>query len=141
MELIRPVDAYATEERVRKFFKYEWERLVIMSGSSMTDLKSPSFSADPKAQNLDNAAESKLIMHIDAGTIVKDVIRTINTMPDKYQFLLKARYIKGLTWLNIEEQLPYTNRDLQRKINTAFLYFADGFKAKDLHVYMEEIEP
>ena len=43
MELVPKIDAVKTYDNVSSFFKDDLEKIVLMSGSRMVDLSSPSF--------------------------------------------------------------------------------------------------
>ena len=72
MELVPKIDAVKTCKNVSDFFKDDLEKIVLMSGSRMIDLSSPSFEENYGSSEV-NSIETKLINGLDAQNIVKSV--------------------------------------------------------------------
>ena len=72
MELVPKIDAVKTCKNVSDFFKDDLEKIVLMSGSRMIDLSSPSFEENYSSSKA-NGIETKLINGLDAQSVVKSV--------------------------------------------------------------------
>lgn len=71
----KKINERATEERVRRFFKNDFKRWMLLSGTSLADLQSPSINDMPSSPSYGNSNEEKLAANIDAKTIVAEVVK------------------------------------------------------------------
>lgn len=136
MDLLPIVNKEATEDIVRTFLDIDFPRYVLKAGSSMVDVKSPSFSSLPPSTKAGNSVEDNMIEHIDAPKIVNAVIDAINRCPDIYKQILRLKFILQLTDEQVNARLPYGRAQYYRLKAISMLYFADAFEnTEDLHIY------
>ena len=108
MELVPKIDAVKTYDNVSSFFKDDLEKIVLMSGSRMVDLSSPSFEENYGSSEV-NSIENKLINGLDAQNVVKSVHDALYHGVDPVsQRILIGLYIKRYRWVDIQ---PFVYRE------------------------------
>ena len=145
MELFPDIDMNKTANRVDKFLRNDLEKLILMSGRSLTDLSSPVLSQAPGHTNGVNNQEAVIVRGLDAEREINAIHNTINNLPNNSRTILIGLYIKHDSWNNIQHKVyrEHTQFSVMRK--QALIQFADSFdyyQAKfgcipciDLHVY------
>ncbi|WP_435371327.1 ArpU family phage packaging/lysis transcriptional regulator, partial [Lactobacillus intestinalis] len=106
-----------TYENVTNFFKRDLERIVLMSGSRMTDLASPNLNGAPGSSNFNNV-EINLINGLDAQNIVKSVNDALHYGVDPVsKKILIGLYINHQRWVDIQPLIyrEHTSFSVYRK--------------------------
>lgn len=148
MSLLFPeLDKEGTLDNVSDFFKKDLERLLLMSGKSLTDLKSPQLSKAPGHSNGTNSNENLLIRGLDAGAMVEAVSDTLAHSSPVSRTILIELFIKRRPWFEVENKLFCDHNKLSYLRKKAMFEFADSFDFYqrkhncepiiDLHEYKE----
>ena len=134
MELVPKIDAVKTYDNVSSFFKDDLEKIVLMSGSRMVDLSSPSFEENYGSSEV-NSIENKLINGLDAQNVVKSVHDALYHGVDPVsQKILIGLYIKRQRWVDIQ---PLVYREhtsfatYRKRALLAFAYSFEGWQIKN----------
>lgn len=145
--LLPELDYGATRTRVNEFLTHDFERLLMMSGRNLTDLRSPQLSLAPGHSNGANGIEINIVQGLDAEATVRAVHHTIYHLPETYQLIMKDRYIYQMRDWQIEKALCYGRTRYNELKRRSQLFFADGFDywqkrlecnpVIDLHVYQD----
>lgn len=134
-----------TIDRVDEFLKGDVEKLIRMSGRSMTDLSSPKLSQAPSHSNYTNSAETNMIRGINAEAMFEAVYDAINHCTSNSKQVIIGLYIEHDSWIYLQDLLCCGQNKLAYLRHTALLEFADCFDywqrkhrcepIVDLHVY------
>lgn len=145
--LLPEININETRKRVNDFLNHDFQRLLLMSGRSLTDLRSPQLTLAPGHSNSANGVEVSLIRGLDAEATVRAVHHAIYHLPETYQLIMKDKYIYSMKDWQVEEALRYGHTQYNHLKRRALLYFADSFDfwqerlqcdpVIDLHVYYE----
>lgn len=128
MELVPKIDAVKTCKNVSDFFKDDLEKIVLMSGSRMIDLSSPSFEENYSSSKA-NGVETKLINGLDAQSIVKSVHDALYHGVDPVsQRILIGLYIKRQRWVDIQPLVYREHTSFAAYRKRALLTFAYSFE-------------
>lgn len=128
-ELIPTPNTEKTCKRVSKFFHHDLERLVLMSGHSITDLQSPKFDTLPGGQGgTFNSQENKILNALDAELIVKSVYDAINHMDDVSHKIIMGLYIKHQRWVDVQSVLFREHTTFAKLRKQALINFAALFE-------------
>ena len=134
MELVPKIDAVKTYDNVSSFFKDDLEKIVLMSGSRMVDLSSPSFEENYGSSDA-NGIETKLINGLDSQNVVKSVHDALYHGVDPMsQRILIGLYIKRQRWVDIQ---PLVYREhtsfaaYRKRALLAFAYSFEGWQIKN----------
>ncbi|MBP2056996.1 ArpU family phage transcriptional regulator [Lactobacillus colini] len=128
MSLLFPeLNRARTLQNVSDFFEYDLDRLVLMSGKNLTDLKSPQISKAPIHSTGSNSREDTMIRGLDAGAMVDAVKDTILHCSYDSRVILIELFINHKTWFEVENILFCNHKRLGFLRKKAMFEFADGF--------------
>lgn len=128
MSLLFPeLNRKETLDNVSDFFKKDYERLLLMSGSRLTDLSSPTLSSAPSGSSAGNSNESKLVDGISARDIVEAVEDTINHCSYNSEIILHELFIKKRSWSEVQSMVYSEHYKFSYLRRQAMFEFADGF--------------
>ncbi|QNQ81524.1 hypothetical protein FP432_04120 [Lactobacillus sp. PV034] len=143
------MDINKTANRVDKFLKKDLEKLILMSGRSLTDLSSPVLSEAPSHRNGVNSQEAAIIRGLDAAREVQAIHHTIVNLPETSRTILIGLYIKHESWTLVQQRIYREHTQLSILRRQALIQFADSFDyyqqhygcipCVDLHVYKTEL--
>ena len=150
MNLLPELDEKRTCNRVKKFFKRDLEKIVLMSGHRMVDLQSPQMTGMPSGSHF-NSNEQTMINGLDAQDIVKSVNDALNRGVDPIsRKILIGLYINHQRWVDVQSMIykEHTSFSVYRnKALIAFAYSFEGWQIKnhcykviDLKVYFNSTE-
>ncbi|AIM63080.1 hypothetical protein [Weissella ceti] len=128
MALLPELDKRKTIDNVRYLFEKELPRLENMARVS---LGSPTISNMPSSRPDGNGNDQKFTDAIWAKNIITNIKAACEYMPEPYRTMLKLRYFDKLTWQAIEERMYISERVGQKRIEQAFMYFAESFYETD----------
>lgn len=128
MALLPELDKRKTVDNVRYLFEKELPRLENMARVS---LGSPTISDMPASRPDGNGNDQKYTDAIWARNIITNIKAACEYMPEPYRTMLKLRYFHKLTWVEIEERMYIGERVGQKRIERAFMYFAESFYETD----------
>lgn len=128
MSLLFPeVDVVASCKTIDKFFKRDLDKLVLMSGRSLTDLKSPVLSVAPGHSNRNGAAEAAIIRGLNAEAEVRAIHNAMASLDQVGQAILFGLYIDHLSWHTLQDDLHVEKTQFSKLRQHALLCFADSF--------------
>lgn len=128
MELLFPkLNKKKTLENVSDFFKHDLERLILMSGRSLTDLSSPRLSHAPSSTNFGNHVENQLINGIDAEAMIEAVHDTIYHCPYTSSVILTELFVKRQSWNQVKPMVYSENYKFSYLRRKAMFDFAESF--------------
>lgn len=128
MESVPKIDAVKTCDNVSSFFKNDLEKIVLMSGSRMVDLSSPSFEENYNSSET-NGIEIKLINGLDAQSVVKSVHDALYHGVDPVsQKILIGLYINHQRWVDIQPLVYREHTSFATCRKRALLTFAYSFE-------------
>lgn len=134
VDLLPKLNEQKTYENVTNFFKRDLERIVLMSGSRMTDLASPNLNGAPGLSNFNNV-EINLINGLDAQNIVKSVNDALHYGVDPVsKKILIGLYINHQRWVDIQPLIyrEHTSFSVYRKhALISFAYSFEGWQVKN----------
>lgn len=128
MALLPELDKRKTVDNVRYLFEKELPRLENMARVS---LGSQTISDMPTSRPDGNGNDKKFTDAIWAKNIITNIKAACEYMPEPYRTMLKLRYFDCLSWRAIEERMYISERVGQKRIERAFMYFAESFYATD----------
>lgn len=128
MALLPELDKRKTVDNVRYLFEKELPRLENMARVS---LGSTTISDMPTSRPDGNGNDQKYTDAIWARNIITNIKAACEYMPEPYRTMLKLRYFHKLTWVEIEERMYIGERVGQKRIEKAFMYFAESFYETD----------
>ncbi|MDI6552357.1 ArpU family phage packaging/lysis transcriptional regulator [Leuconostoc falkenbergense] len=136
--LLPEIDEKATINNVRRFFEHEVDRIARVAQEDLSGLKSPMMSDMPKSASNGNHVDERLTKQIQARVMLDQIKFALSCINYPYRQILEARYVDGMSWLDLGNRFKYSPRQLMRKRDLAFLYFADTFETvHDFHIYDE----
>ena len=134
VDLLPKLNEQKTYENVTNFFKRDLERIVLMSGSRMTELASPNLNGAPGSSNFNNV-EINLINGLDAQNIVKSVNDALHYGVDPVsKKILIGLYINHQRWVDIQPLIyrEHTSFSVYRKhALISFAYSFEGWQVKN----------
>ncbi|WP_419155599.1 ArpU family phage packaging/lysis transcriptional regulator [Weissella minor] len=133
MALLPEIDEEKTIANVRDFFEHDFKRLQNMAHISYVSIKSPIISGMPTVSSVSNSNDDKLTNYSYARKTLDDVVRACEAMSFPYRDVLELRYFRGLSWMQVTEQLGYSTSRGHQLINDSFLQFAEAFS--DIYDY------
>ena len=139
MELVPKIDAVQTYKNVSNFFKDDLEKIVLMSGSRMIDLSSPSFEENYSSSKT-NGIETKLINGLDAQSVVKSVHDALYHGVDLVsQKILIGLYIKHQRWVDIQPLVYREHTSFATYRKRALLTFAYSFEGWQVKNHCDKV--
>lgn len=128
MSLLFPeVDVVESCKTIDKFFKRDLDKLILMSGRSLTDLKSPVLSVAPGHSNRSGVAESAIIRGLNAEAEVHAIHNAITSLDQISQAILCGLYIDHQSWHALQDTLHVEKTQFSKLRQHALLCFADSF--------------
>ena len=91
--LFQELDCDKKCDKVDDFLTNDLDRLILMAGRNLTDLRSPSLSLTPAHSNGTNHAESNIIRGLNAEAEVHAIHRTIYHLPEMAKVIMRDLYI------------------------------------------------
>lgn len=125
--LFPEIDEVETRKAVSKFLTKDLERLLLMSGHDLLDLKSPQLSQAPGHSNGKNHAEASIIRGLNAEAMVKAVADTIAHCSENSQKVLLGLFIYQKSWYEVQKTLFCEHNKLGYTRQKALCDFADSF--------------
>lgn len=116
-----------TRKSVSKFLTKDLERLLLMSGHDLLDLKSPVLSAAPGHSNDSNHTEAAIIRGLNAEAMVRAVADTIAHCSENSQKVLLGLFIYQKSWYEVQKTLFCEHNKLGYTRQKALYDFADSF--------------
>lgn len=101
--LFPELDEEETRKSVSKFLTKDLERLLLMSGHDLLDLKSPVLSAAPGHSNGENHNEAAIIRGLNAEAMIKAVADTIAHCSDNSRKVLLGLFIYQQSWDEVQK--------------------------------------
>lgn len=130
------IDEHATIEQVRKFFDNDLPKIMLMANKSYVDIKSPVISGMPSQPHEGNSTDDKLSNYAYANSILESFLLACKSMPHPHREFIELRYLKDLSWGDIEIRMNVTTRRGNQIINEAFLQFAWAFSdTEDFRIF------
>lgn len=125
MDLLPELNTSETAVNVRQFFRKDWPRLVMRSGTTASQLKSPSFDAVPGGPSFENSQENKMMTIFEAQAAVGCVMDTLNSCRSSHKTILEGCYIDGLPNWKVAQKMGYSEAQEQRIKVSACCEFAE----------------
>ena len=140
MKIILPeLDEKQTCARVKRFFKYDLEKIVLMSGHRMVDLQSPQMTSMPSDSNF-NSNELTMVNGLDAQMIVKSVSDALNHGVDPIsRKILIGLYIKHQRWVDIQPTIYKEHTSFAAYRKRALLTFAYSFEGWQIKNHCDKV--
>lgn len=129
----------ASCKTIDKFFKRDLDKLILMSGRSLTDLKSPVLSAEPGHSNRSGAAETAIIRGLNAEAEVHAIHNAITSLDQVSQAILLGLYIDHLSWHTLQNSLYVEKTQFSKLRQHALLCFADSFDYWQRQLHCEPV--
>lgn len=126
--LFRELDCDKTCDRVDEFLTDDLERLILMAGRNLTDLRSPSLSLAPGHGNGINNAEVNIIRGLNAEAEVRAIHNTIYHLPEMSKIIMRDLYIYKMENWQVAEAIRYSHTQYNVLKRRAQLFFADSFE-------------
>ncbi|WP_167849515.1 ArpU family phage packaging/lysis transcriptional regulator [Weissella confusa] len=123
----KELDEVATRAKVREFFEDDFPRLQQQAHIDYVSIKSPVISGMPGGGHYGNATDDKYSMHTQAKMYLAAINEAFEGLRQPYRHFMELRYYKQLTWEQISDRTPYSERQGQNIINEAFIMFAFAF--------------
>lgn len=127
VSLFPELDEKETLKEVAKFFTKDLERLLLMSGHELVDLKSPTLSSAPGHSNGSNNSEVAIIRGLNAEAMVKATSDTIHHCSHNSEVILIGLFIKKYPWEQVKPLVYSENNKFSYLRRKAMFEFADGF--------------
>lgn len=127
VSLFPELDEKETLKEVAKFFTKDLERLLLMSGHELVDLKSPTLSSAPGHSNGSNNSEKAIIRGLNAEAMVRATSDTIHHCSHNSQIILIGLFIRKWPWNEVKPMVYSENNKFSYLRRKAMFEFADGF--------------
>ena len=125
--LFEELDCERTCDKVDDFLTNDLDRLILMAGRNLTDLRSPSLSSAPAHSNGTNHAESNIIRGLNAEAEVRAIHHTIYHLPEMSKVIMRDLYIYRMENWQVAEAIRYSHTQYNVLKHRAQLFFADSF--------------
>ena len=123
------IDQKKTAQKVRNFFKYNFEHYLIRAGYHRTDLSSPQLDPTGIMSHGGNSAENKMASIFDAQDKCQAVYHAIEKCADSskqpFRTILKSLYIEELTDWQVAAKVQYSDSRYSDLKRYALCQFAD----------------
>ena len=134
--LFPEVDHDKTIERCKKHFERTLPRMVRVSGTSISALKSPATDGMPKAPSTENHADVTIVRRLYAEQVVRRTIEAISHCSSRSKEVLDLLYLQDYSDTMVWMSIGYSRSHYFDHIKPdALLEFADTYMLDDLHVY------
>ena len=125
INLLPELDVTKTGKNVRKFFRHDWPHYLNRAGTTPAELKSPGFDAIPKNPSLENSQEHKMMVILEAQTVIACVMDTLRSCREAHREVLSYCYIDGLPDWKVAQKMGYSDAQQQRIKAQACCEFAE----------------
>nr|WP_272501109.1 ArpU family phage packaging/lysis transcriptional regulator [Lactobacillus paragasseri] len=125
--LFKELDCNKTCDKVDEFLTYDLEKLILMAGRNLTDLRSPSLSLAPGHSSEANHAEASIIRGLNAEAEIRAIHHTIYHLPEMSKIIMRDLYIYQMENWQIAEAIQYSHTQYNVFKRRAQLFFADSF--------------
>lgn len=125
--LFPELDEEETRKSVSKFLTKDLERLLLMSGHNLLDLKSPVLSGAPGHSNGENHNEAAIIRGLNVEAMIKAIADTIAHCSDNSRKVLLGLFIYQQSWDEVQKNLFCEHNKLGYTRKKALYDFADSF--------------
>lgn len=125
--LFPELDEKRTRKAVSKFLTKELERLLLMSGHNLLDLKSPQLSKAPGHSNGENHNEAAIIRGLNAEAEIRAIADTIAHCSENSKKVLLGLFIYQKSWYEVQKTLFCEHNKLGYTRQKALYDFADSF--------------
>ena len=123
------IDQKLTAQKVRDFFKYNFEHYLIRAGYHRTDLSSPQLDPTGIMSHSGNSAEAKMATIFEAQDKCQAVYHAIDQCADSWrcveETVLKSLYIDGLEDWQVALKVQYSDSRYSDLKRYALCQFAD----------------
>lgn len=125
--LFQELDCDKTCDRVDDFLTKDLEKLILMSGRNLTDLRSPTLSSAPAHSNGTNHAEASIIRGLNAEAELRAIHLTIYHLPEMSKIIMRDLYIYQMENWQVADAIRYGHTQFNTLKRRAQLFFADSF--------------
>lgn len=125
--LFKELDCDKTCSKVDTFLTDDLEKLILMSGRNLIDLRSPSLSLTPSHSNGVNHAEASIIRGLNAEAEIRAIHHTIYHLPEMSKVIMRDLYIYRMENWQVAEAIRYGHTQYSVLRRRAQLFFADSF--------------
>lgn len=125
--LFKELDCEKTCDRVDEFLTDDLDRLILMAGRNLTDLRSPSLSLAPGHSNGENHNEAAIIRGLNAEAEIRAIHHTIYHLPEMSKIIMRDLYIYQMENWQVSEAIRYSHTQYNVLKHRAQLFFADSF--------------
>lgn len=125
--LFEELDCNKKCDKVDEFLTDDLEKLILMAGRSLTDLRSPSLSLALGHSNGSNHAEASIIRGLNAEAEIRAIHHTIYHLPEMSKIIMRDLYIYKMENWQIAEAIRYGHSQYNFLKRRAQLFFADSF--------------
>jgi len=133
------VDEKKTRQKVASFLSRTLPRMVRITSKSLTELRSQRLDGMPKASSSDNDSDRRIVQHLYAEQVVKQVKQAISQCDQESQNILNMLYFKGYSDTQCYMALGRSGSSYSHLYKPqALLEFADCYFLDDLHIYQAE---
>ena len=119
------IDQTKTAEKVKYFFKNDFERYILRAGYHRTDLSSPQLDQTGIMSHNGNSAENKMAIIFEAQHKCQAVYHAIDQCFDSTQQPLKGLYIDELKDWQVAAKVQYSDSRYNDLKKYALCQFAD----------------
>lgn len=125
--LFKELDCDKTCDRVDEFLTEDLEKLILMSGRNLTDLRSPTLSLAPGHSNGTNHAEASIVRGLNAEAELRAIHHTIYHLPEMSKIIMRNLYISQMESWQVADAIRYGHTQFNTLKRRAQLFFADSF--------------
>lgn len=125
--LFKELDCDRTCDSVDEFLTDDLDKLILMSGRKLTDLRSPSLSLAPSHSNGSNHVEVNIIRGLNAEAEVRAIHHTIYHLPEMSKIIMRDLYLYRMESWQVAEAIRYGHTQYNVLRRKAQLFFADSF--------------
>ncbi|WP_436341521.1 ArpU family phage packaging/lysis transcriptional regulator [Lactobacillus johnsonii] len=125
--LFKELDCDKTCDRVDEFLTEDLEKLILMSGRNLTDLRSPTLSLAPGHSNGTNHAEASIVRGLNAEAELRAIHHTIYHLPEMSKIIMRNLYIYQMESWQVADAIRYGHTQFNTLKRRAQLFFADSF--------------
>lgn len=125
--LFKELDCNKTCDKVDEFLTYDLEKLILMAGRNLTDLRSPSLSLASGHSSEANHAEASIIRGLNAEAEIRAIHHTIYHLPEMSKIIMRDLYIYQMEGWQVADAIRYGHTQYNVLRRRAQLFFADSF--------------
>lgn len=133
------INEQKTRQKVSSFLSRTLPRMIRISSKPLTELRSQRLDGMPKASSNSNDSDRRIVQHLYAEEVVKQVKQAISQCDQESQKILNMLYFKGYSDTQCYMALGRSESSMSHVYKPqALLEFADCYFLDDLHVYQAE---